>query len=92
MHIYNTNKQLKDLGMPIQHFLFWFDDSIADSAMSSKNGMMRLIATTGRHYNISSIISIQAYRSSMNSTVRSQMSAVCIGRLLSIGEIEDLAE
>ena len=91
-NIFDTNQKIKDLGLPIKHYLVLMDDVISESALKKTgSNILQTIATQGRHYNISTVVSLQAYRSSISPIVRSQCSIVMLGRLLSVNEVEDLA-
>ena len=91
--LYGIQKSIKErTPKKLKHWLVIMDDAVGEQAMTSKRGILLKIATSGRHFNISSIISMQAYRSTMNPIVRQQTSCLMIGRLNSLREWEDIAE
>jgi hypothetical protein len=45
------------MGLPIKNFLVVMDDVISESALK-KNGILTTLATQGRHYNISTVVSL----------------------------------
>lgn len=55
--IYETNRQIKENGKNPRPYLLIFDDVLCDEALSQKRSYMNKIATTGRHFSISSIVS-----------------------------------
>ena len=55
--IYETNKKIKESGKNPYPYLLIFDDVLCDEALSQKRSSLNKIATTGRHFSISSIVS-----------------------------------
>lgn len=55
--IYETNKKIKEGDKNPWPYLLIFDDVLCDEALSQKRSSMSKIATTGRHFSISSIVS-----------------------------------
>ena len=79
--LFDVQKQIKEGGGEMANWLIIFDDQISDSSLKDK----RLVDLycLGRHFGISSIMSLQSYRSSMSAVCRCQMSIIAIGRLAS---------
>ncbi len=59
------------------------DDVISESILTStkKGNILKNFFALGRHFGISLILSLQAYRSTLGSVMRNQMTIVCIGRI-----------
>ena len=55
--IYETNKSIKESGKHPHPYLLIFDDVLCDEALSVNRSYMNKIATTGRHFSISSVLS-----------------------------------
>jgi hypothetical protein len=68
--IYETNKKIKESGKHPYPYLLIFDDVLCDDALSSKRSSISKIATTGRHFSISSIVSCQIFKGFIQPVVR----------------------
>jgi hypothetical protein len=55
--IYEGNKKIKESEHNPFPYLLIFDDVLCDQALSQKRSEINRIATTGRHFSISSIVS-----------------------------------
>lgn len=55
--IYDSNKKIKEEGQHPWPYIMVFDDVLCDVALSQKRSYMSRIATTGRHFCISTVIS-----------------------------------
>ena len=68
--IYDSNKKIKESGHNPYPYLLIFDDVLCDDALSSNRSYMSKIATTGRHFSISSIVSCQIFKGFIKPVVR----------------------
>ena len=55
--LFESNKKIKESGHNPYPYLLIFDDVLCDEALSHKRSYISKIATTGRHFCISSIVS-----------------------------------
>jgi hypothetical protein len=60
--LYNSQKKIKEDGHNPFPWVLIFDDVLCDDALSHKRSFMSKIATSGRHFSISSIISCQIFK------------------------------
>lgn len=64
---------MKDSGISPRHWLLIFDDQISESSLlTDKKSPLFELSALGRHYNISMITLLQAFRSVLNPTIRLQ--------------------
>ena len=68
--VYENNKKIKEAGHNPFPYLLLFDDVLCDEALSQKRSSINKIATTGRHFSISSCVSAQIFKGFVQPVVR----------------------
>ena len=86
--VYENNKKIKESGHHPFPYLLIFDDVLCDDALGNKRSFMTKIATSGRHFSISSILSCQIFKGFVQPVVRQQLSMIWVGRINSVESLE----
>lgn len=93
--LYNIQKRIKERSPnKLHHFLIYYDDVIGTGVLTDKGKLGQAflkINSLMRHYNISSIMSLQQFKA-IDRKIRNQFSCIICHRLQSQSEVEDLAE
>ena len=89
--LYDGQKKIKENGGKMHHYLLVLDDMISEQILSGKGSFVSLYSLM-RHYNISCIFSLQAYRSTMGSVLRNQVTMLAVGALSSASATQDILE